>query len=507
MSTNRSWAMGWIPSFLRPWVARVQRSQQAHRLARGALWLMVGTLISQGCQFVAVVLVARTLGKVEFGELGVIQSTVGMFGVFAGFGLGVTATKHVAEYRQEDPAKAGRILTMCAAFATAFGGVLTAALFLAAPWLSATTLSAPHLGTLLQVSAPLLFLQALTGAQTGALAGFEAFRSIARVNALAGLTKLPLMVGGVYVAGLSGAVWGLVASAGVHWTLTHLALRRAADREGVPFAPLRACSREWQLLYRFSLPAVLSGAIVSPVQWLNIAMLVNQPGGYAELGKYNAAVVFQGVMLFLGGVVNTPMLSMLANSHSSSKKSLNTVNIVLSWGLGILMALPLAAFPELLKIVYGQDFDDTSFRHIFVAIIFFTSIIVYKEGLARAVIASSRIWWSFLSNVTWGALAVCGMFLMVKLGALGLALAYGAAYILSTAIFVPFYLQLGLVPRDTLISFEATIIWFAIGIVTTASILEVSLVYRVGIFLASMCLTVLAFGRLLGLHRRETLLD
>jgi len=36
------------------------------------------------------------LGTVGFGELGVIQSTVGMFGVFAGLGLGMTATKYVA---------------------------------------------------------------------------------------------------------------------------------------------------------------------------------------------------------------------------------------------------------------------------------------------------------------------------------------------------------------------------------------------------------------------------
>ncbi len=54
------------------------------------------------------------LGKEEFGKLGIVQSTVGMFQVFAGFGLGLTATKYVAEFRDSDPAKTGRIIGLSA---------------------------------------------------------------------------------------------------------------------------------------------------------------------------------------------------------------------------------------------------------------------------------------------------------------------------------------------------------------------------------------------------------
>ena len=60
-------------------------------------WTFAGTVISRGLMFVATVAVARILGKTAYGELGMIQSTVGMFSVFAGFGLGLTATKYVAE--------------------------------------------------------------------------------------------------------------------------------------------------------------------------------------------------------------------------------------------------------------------------------------------------------------------------------------------------------------------------------------------------------------------------
>ena len=71
-----------------------------YRLARGVFWSMAGAVISRGLMLAAWVLVARMLGKTGYGELGMIQSTVGMFGVFAGFGLGLSATKHVAEFRR-----------------------------------------------------------------------------------------------------------------------------------------------------------------------------------------------------------------------------------------------------------------------------------------------------------------------------------------------------------------------------------------------------------------------
>jgi len=98
------------PDFLHPVLDRVEASEIGYRLAKGVFWSMASAVISRGLMLAASVLVARMLGKTGFGELGMIRSTVGMFGVFAGFGLGLTATKHVAEFRSSDPARAGRII-------------------------------------------------------------------------------------------------------------------------------------------------------------------------------------------------------------------------------------------------------------------------------------------------------------------------------------------------------------------------------------------------------------
>ena len=290
------------PNFLRPSFNRIESSPIGLRLARGVFWSMAGAVISRGLMLCATVLVARMLGKTVYGELGMIQSTVGMFGVFAGFGLGLTATKHVAEFRQSDPARAGRIIGLSGLFAMGTGGVMALALFIFAPWLAEHTINAPHLANVLRIGAIILFINALNGAQTGALAGFEAFKTIAHVNLFVGLISFPLLVCGAYFGGLRGAVWALAINLCFNWLFNHLALRKESRRYKVPFS-FRDCIREWPVLWKFSLPAAINSGLVGPVSWACFALLVRQPKGYSEIGIFTAALVFQGLLMFVSNML------------------------------------------------------------------------------------------------------------------------------------------------------------------------------------------------------------
>ena len=100
------------------------------RFALGMFWSLAGAVISRGFLLAASVACARFLGKDGFGALGMIQSTAGTFGIFAGLGLGSTAAKYVAEFRRQDPAKTGRILALSASATFIFGSVMTVALIL-----------------------------------------------------------------------------------------------------------------------------------------------------------------------------------------------------------------------------------------------------------------------------------------------------------------------------------------------------------------------------------------
>ena len=102
---------------------RILGSALGARLARGTFWNLLAGIASRSLALVGSILIARILGKKTYGELGILQSTLEMFGSLAAFGLGLTSTKYVAEYRRTDPDKAGRILAMSSWVACISGGI------------------------------------------------------------------------------------------------------------------------------------------------------------------------------------------------------------------------------------------------------------------------------------------------------------------------------------------------------------------------------------------------
>ena len=483
------------PSAIYPLLKRLEDSDVGLRLARGVFWSITGSVISRGLMLCATVLVARILGKTGYGELGMIQSTVGMFGVLAGFGLGLTATKYVAEYRQTDSERAGRIIGLSGLFAIASGSAMALGLFIFAPWLAEHTINAPHLTGVLRIGIVILFINALNGAQTGALSGLEAFKAIAHVNLFTGLISFPLLVCGAYFGGLTGAVWALAINLCFNWLLNHLALRKEARRCRIPIT-FRDCGRELPILWSFSLPAALSGVMVGPATWVCYALLSNQPGGYDEIGILTAALVIQGLLLFVSNMLNAPLLSMVSNAGDNISDKFSTVNILSTWILGVIIAVPFLCFPEIAQLVFGSDYATRSFQVSFSLIVFSSTIMMFKAGLARVLVANSLLWWGFFSNTLWAAILIGSTVLLVHWGAPGLAASLAIAYILNTVVLLPLYYSRNLVPKGTLFSIESFFIWLLLVFLLLLNIADVELNYRIIAFFLSTLLVGFAFKRI-----------
>jgi O-antigen/teichoic acid export membrane protein len=422
------------PPVVRSAYDRLRASPIGYRLASGMFWLTIGAVVSRGLMLAASAAVAHLLGKIVYGEFGMIQTTVTIFGTLAGFGLGVTATKHIAEFRQSAPERAGRILGMSGIVATISGGVVALALALGAPWLAEHSINAPHLAGDLRVGALVLFLTTLNGAQTGALSGFEAFRTIARVNVLTGLLSFPILVGGAWLGGLSGAIWGLAIHLGFTWLVTHLALRREARRFGVPIA-LREGFREWRILWSFSLPAILAGSMTGPVNWVCGAMLVNQPDGYGEMGIYSAANQWFTLLLFLATTLGNVVLPILAHQVGQNDLGHSTKTMVLVVKANLLLVAPLVvtgsiASPYLMGL-YGPSF--TGGWPTLVVALWTALLVAVQTPVGQFLAASGKMWTGYLMNLGWAITFVLGTFLLVYHGALGVAAARGAGYALHTA--------------------------------------------------------------------------
>ena len=425
----KSWLLATAPRFLHPHWARLEASPLGYRLARGAFWSIAGAVISRGLGLLASILVARMLGRVGFGELGIIQTTVGMFGTFAGFGLGVTATKHVAEFRGKDPARAGRIIAISNLVSWLAGGTMAALLLALAPWLASRTLAAPHLSGLLRLGSLLLLFGAINGAQTGALAGFEAFRRIAKINLAVGLATFPLMVGGVWGWGLEGAVTGLVLSQGFTCVLNHYALHAEAAHAGVPLSHSRS-TYEWRILWNFSVPAVASGFMVGPVYWFCSAMLVNRPDGYAQMGIFNAANQWFSALLFLPGVLGQAALPVLSerlgdNDRVRSAKVLKSYIKLNAVVVGPLVIIGSLLSPWIMS-AYGPGFGGA--WQTLSLVLLTAGLLALQTPVGQVIAASGRMWLATLMNTGWAACFIGLTWALLPWGATGLASARLGAY-------------------------------------------------------------------------------
>src|SRR5215472_10665409 len=124
------------PPFLLGFKRRVEASSFATRLIRGTFWSLVATVFSRFLGLASSMLVARMLGKIGLGELGIVQTTVGMFSTLAGLGLGLAATKHVAEQRVHNPASAGETIGFLSLISWTSGTQMTLLVLILAPWLA-----------------------------------------------------------------------------------------------------------------------------------------------------------------------------------------------------------------------------------------------------------------------------------------------------------------------------------------------------------------------------------
>jgi O-antigen/teichoic acid export membrane protein len=359
-----------------------------------------------------------------------IQSTAGMFGVFAGLGLGMTATKYVSALRRQDPLRTGRILALSASVAFVSGSIITLLVVFLAPYLARHVLAAPQLAAPLAIGAGLVLFGAINGAQTGALAGFEAFQTIAKVNIYAGLASFPLIVYGVWRGGLRGAILGSVSALAIQWALNHYALRRECAKANISYR-FAGSHREAGMLYRFSLPAFLASILVVAAIWVCNALLARQPQGYAELGLYAAADKWRVLIVFLPNYVFAMIVPVLSSLHGEGDgvgfQKVFKANLRLNAGLALVLAVLIAAFAAPIMAMYGSSFGGG--RIVLMVLAFSAFAEVLNSILGQPLIASYQMWRRFAFDLFLAVLLVGVAWVLIpKWGARGLAASYVVAY-------------------------------------------------------------------------------
>ncbi len=378
-------------------------------------------------------MVARILGRDEYGTLGIIQNTIGLFGTLAGFGMGLTANKHVAEYKKTDPERAGRIIGTSSIIAWISSGAMALALFVAAKPISSNLLAAPELGTTLQIGALMLLFNGINGAQTGTLSGFESFKTIAHVNLVSGLCAFPLTLIGAWFWGLNGVVGSMILVSLLNCALCYRAIKIESGRNKVSVS-FASTAADRKLFLSFSLPAVLTGILNGFVSWMAGALLVNQEGGYADMGTYSAALrVKMFPEMFLGMLI-APMLPILSDSFGQGDKTTFERTLRFNFTLALLIIVPISliqtAAPALTLLPFGSDYQGGTVTIQLLMLHAVIYALIFPMG--SILISMGQMWFSWLVNLIYAVLfGLAAWWLVPRHGSAGYAAAMVTAYFVA----------------------------------------------------------------------------
>ncbi|HYP15151.1 MAG TPA: oligosaccharide flippase family protein [Bryobacteraceae bacterium] len=315
------------------------------QFASAALYSLAGSVLSQVLNMIGMSVAAMVLGTDTFGKFAMVQNTTSLLGTLGAVGLGVTATSYVSRFRLQAPLRAANVIAASSVFASFFGLLLTIGLYVASPALAIRVLNDAGLSSTLRFAAMASLFHAIASAQTGSLAGFEAFRTIAIGNAFRGILSVAGVPLGAWFWGLNGAVTAYVISAALVCIFNEVLLRKECARSGLR-PRLRNAIAEYRLFQAFSLPVFIGSIIVGPTTWIANAMLVKESGGFAELGIYAAAERWRMAVLFAPACLASVALPILSSSSLSPARFRS---YLLNYGLVVVvLAAPPAAAVGLL---------------------------------------------------------------------------------------------------------------------------------------------------------------
>lgn len=405
------------------------------RLLNGAFWGGVGSVVSRGAVLLSSYFLARFLGQAQFGEYGIVNSTSAMLSAVAGLGVGATATKYVAELKNSDKRRAGRIISLSSMITWVSGSIYGLVFVVLAKWLSETTLAAPHLNTALQISAISVALGVINGSQQSALSGFESFKTLAWINSSCGLLQSALTCFGAYMWGLNGSIAGIAFAMIITVSITRQALGVQMKSVGINNWWREAWS-EWPVLLNFSLPSFLTSILFGPVVWICNAMLANQPNGYAELGIYNAANQWYSFVLFIPGILSTAVLPVMAERIGANDAGANKRIMMMLTKMTFVFVFPVVLVLSLMRSLimggYGTAFCGGG--EVFVAAVVTGAVQAMTAPAWYVIVASGRMWRCFLISLLQGVLWVGIFWALLKSGAEGLAYSRLIAVIVTAII-------------------------------------------------------------------------
>jgi O-antigen/teichoic acid export membrane protein len=414
-------------------IQQINPSNIAIRLASGAFWSLLGNIAGRGFILCAFIFVAQIIGKESYGELGMIRSTIIMFSVFAGTGIGLTASRYIALYRNTDVRKTHEIYCLSKYFSIIMGLLIAILLCIFAPLIAEYSLHAPHLTGGIRTGAITLFFATLNNAQSGALSGFERFKSSAINIIISGFIQLLLLTVGAYYWGINGVIGSMAFAALILYFLNQRAIKQSISKVILQQIKIKQIKNTLPVLWKFSLPAFMSSILVIPSLWWCKTLMVQQVG-FNHIADYDVAEQWNTIILFIPATLGSILMPILSNTLAQGTKNqynkIVKINIVINVAVTFVLVLFISLLASVILRCYGAEFTD---KTTFYILILSTIPNAVCSVLGQVIASKGQMWTGFLLNFIWAIWCIVFSIIFIdkmNYGTVGLAMAVLIAYIL-----------------------------------------------------------------------------
>lgn len=375
------------------------------------------------------ILLANILGQDAFGRFSSVNTTVNLFVTFSGMGISATITRYVAANRL-DKGLQGMYIRTLSRLCLVMSLVLSAAMMVFARQISVLSTGGTELTVYFRVVAVAVFFASMSAIEQSVLIGFEQFAAGSAVQLIRCL--LFCVLGYIFSKcwGIYGAVASLVVTHGIQYgislAINHLYMKKHA-------IPLRWSwnAQTVQAMVTFALPAFASVLFVLPVNWIGNAILT-RTAGFAQVALFAVAQQWMTYITYVPsqmGQMRPIYTDLYTQGEGAKLKRLLGRTLVLTTAAAAVIGAVVLLFSRPILGIYGEGYTDGQFTLAFMIL----AAVLYTAQVQTGFLmqATGKMWFSLGINCLWGVSLLVIYFLLRHLGALGYAIGYSGAYLIT----------------------------------------------------------------------------
>lgn len=317
------------------------------KIAKNTIFLNIATVTTRGLNFVTLLVIARYLGEVGFGQYTFAVSFAGIFVILTDLGLGYLTVREVAR----DRASAGKYLGHNLMIRLALGGLTFLLIFLALSIMRYP----PVVNTAVYLLAFFAILKCLGGSFSSIFMAFENMKFVALLDVLMSALILGGILAGIYLKQDFPSLLGVYPLAVlVYFLLSFSIMVKTCARPRYAFNFSFAKN-----LIRHSFPFALTSICLVIFTNIDTVMLKTIQGD-VPAGYYGVSRSLVSAMVFIPANFMTVLYPVFSRCYQFSKDSL-VKYYEQSFRLLLIMALPIAAggmivAGKIIALLYGQAY-------------------------------------------------------------------------------------------------------------------------------------------------------